>query len=232
MQSPAGARSRPRRAPLAALLATLALGAGAQAIAPAGAAAMVSQGGPSQASCVSVGGWWLGAGSWGTAGCYILLENGGGLLKVNEVSSGSGTAPWQPNVTPSTGLPHQIGADGAGSGGEKDSKGGSKGAGSGEVKAPAKKDKPKKDKSDQKKARTPQEMCSDLLRTLNTYKASIEIAVKEIEAYHKQGGSAKKFIDLVSYRNLLIKVFKQTKEQYEEAGKECLAYTGPAPEIK
>jgi hypothetical protein len=165
----ASPRPRSRRARFATLLALLSLAAGAQGLAPASAGAMVGQG-SGQSLCSLVGGSWRPPGAWGAEGCYVL-DGGGSPIRVSEFSIGSGTAPRQPNVTPGSGLPNQVGADGAGSGDEKSPKSGSKGTGPGDVKALP--DDKKKDKAKDKKPKpppakvpaiSPQQQCAALFR--------------------------------------------------------------------
>jgi hypothetical protein len=101
---------RPRRAPIATLLALLALGTLAQALAPAGAAATINQS-TGAAGCASVGGTWsapLGA-------CLVSDGSGGWVVVRGEIVPVSGKAPGSGCVFCNP--PNQIG-DGAGRSGE------------------------------------------------------------------------------------------------------------------
>jgi hypothetical protein len=217
----AGATPRPisRRTPIATLLAVLALAAGAQAIAPAGAGAVISQP-PSPSSCMLIGGLWV------DGACYIS-DGEGGTIQVNEISAATGIAPGQPPCRGLSCLPYQIGpgsrqsGDGSGSSSKARGPAGAKG----EVTGP--KVKPKKS-SGAKKVEEPEEVCKGLHQTLKTYANSIDVAVKELDEYYKQGsGDANTLMKKVAYRDLLKKVYNDHLKQY--VNKECLAYTGPPP---
>lgn len=108
-----------RKISVAMLLATIALGAGAQAIGPAGAAAMISNG----AQCLAVAG---AHEQWRTStGQICILLDSGEVVPLATVSGGglfpvSGEAPQPPQGCVSNCLPDQIGPGGRTQGAEKE----------------------------------------------------------------------------------------------------------------
>jgi hypothetical protein len=217
----AGATPRPisRRTPIAALLALLAVAVVAQAIAPAGAGAVINEP-PNPSSCMSIGGVWV------DGACYIS-DGEGGAIRVNEISAATGIAPGQPPCRGLSCLPYQIGpgsrqsGDGSGSDSKARGPAGIKGG----IRGP--KVKPKKPLKSSGPKVEELEVCKGLRLTLKTYATSIDAAVKELDDYYKQGGDANTLMKKVAYRDLLRKVYNDNLKQY--VNKECLAYTGPPP---
>jgi hypothetical protein len=237
MQSPAGAspapRPRSRRAPLATLLALAALATGAQALAPAGAAAMIAEP-PTPTTCAAM------MGSWINGACYIVDDAGNPVIKVNEISWATPGAPSGTRGCPICGVraPKQIG-DGAGSGSET-SKGDSKGKGSGDVKGPADDKKAGKPKTDKKndlvleklnrgwKPKTETETlnaCESVKQTLKAYSNSIDDAEAKLTAY--KNGDVVDFSELrklVDNKKTFYRLYGKTIVHYGSL--DCFNFTG------
>jgi hypothetical protein len=215
-------RPRSRKTSIATLLALLALGAGAQALAPAGAAAVANQ--PTDTLCALIGGSWL------SGGCFIE-DGSGGTIRVNEISVGVGRDPASGPTCTRCNLPQQI-EDGAGKGGEvakPDPKGkglGLKPEASG--KKPVKKDKPKKSKTaeDPKKR-----MCIGLLQKVTTDRKKFDEAAKAFQVTTHGEGTAdfNVVMNLLAERDAFAARFGKTRNVYNAKG--CESTTGVVPPI-
>jgi hypothetical protein len=226
MPFPAGANPtphpRPRRAPIATLLALAALATIAQALAPAGAAAMIAEP-PTPTTCAAM------MGSWINGACYIVDDAGNPVIKVNEISWATPGTPSGTRDCPICGvrMPNQL-ADGAGKGGEKGPQGGSKGKGPGEVK-PVKA--PPKDRAKKAKVHVSPRMkeCMSLLQKLKEQKASFDSAANEFKAATHGEGTAdwNAVMNLLAKRDAARGKFVKTLSRYNAGA--CEPSTGPAP---
>lgn len=171
MRSTAATDSKPhprsRKTPIAALLALLALGAGAQALAPAGAAAVANE--QTSGECYEIGS--SGVGQRANGEFCAVVQNSGGSggdsgssMSGWEVISTSGKAPKEPTLclNPRNCLPGRVGADDGRSQGGETPRPDPKGRGLGLKPEPSgAKKPPKKPQSDAAKKRECQALWED-----------------------------------------------------------------------
>ena len=232
-------RARSRRTPLATLLALLALCTLAQALAPAGAAAVANQ--ESAGECMPIAGLPFGRNANNE---FCNLSNPGESWPMGDIYPAFGTTPTLPKPpaetpkpkpcsNPSSCMPGQFGPDGKTRGGETSRPGpkdndGVKPEASGEKKPP-KRDKAKDDKAE----RIPNKDCVDLRQSLKTFNSTIRTIELRLQLIGELRAKGLAYDPTEGIKSLLWKMSLEkarTKAEADYGALKCYYRTGiPLP---